>query len=180
MSSGSVCQVAYSWVDVGSFQMRLFWAVCFAIASIREFMDTASYLTIKKIFGLPVQLNCYILLYICVSVCVMSLINAVFIRDFSSSCKILLKWMHIFLSFDGLYIVIIIPYFMHDLSLQKGYTPLHLASTKGCRGIIEALVLHGASINHQSQVMCNSQLMNGTSQVQNWKIRTKIQKTIML
>ena len=42
---------------------------------------------------------------------------------------------------------------MHDLCLQKGYTPLHLASTKGCRGIIEALVQHGASINHQSQVM---------------------------
>jgi hypothetical protein len=72
VSSGSVCQVAHSWVDVGSFQMRLFLVVYFAIASVREFLDTASYLTINKMFGLPVQLNCYILLYICVSVCVMS------------------------------------------------------------------------------------------------------------
>jgi ankyrin repeat protein len=36
--------------------------------------------------------------------------------------------------------------------LQKGFTPLHVASSKGSRGIIEALVQHGASLNHQSKV----------------------------
>jgi hypothetical protein len=43
MSSESVCQVARSWVDVGSFHMRLFEIVYFAIASVREFLDTPSY-----------------------------------------------------------------------------------------------------------------------------------------
>jgi glucan phosphorylase len=40
MSSESVCQVALSWVDVDSFHTRLFGVVHFAIASVREFLDT--------------------------------------------------------------------------------------------------------------------------------------------
>jgi hypothetical protein len=44
MSSKSVCQVARSWVDVGSFHTRLFGVVYFAIASVREFLDTPSYI----------------------------------------------------------------------------------------------------------------------------------------
>jgi hypothetical protein len=43
MSSESVCHVARSWVDVGSFRTRLFEVVYFAIASVREFLDTPSY-----------------------------------------------------------------------------------------------------------------------------------------
>jgi hypothetical protein len=43
MSSESVCQVARSWVDVGSFHKSLFEVLCFAIASVREFLDTLSY-----------------------------------------------------------------------------------------------------------------------------------------
>jgi hypothetical protein len=42
MSSESVCQVARSWVDVGSFHTRLFGVVYFAIASVREFLDKPS------------------------------------------------------------------------------------------------------------------------------------------
>jgi hypothetical protein len=42
-SSESVCQVARSWVDVGSFHTRLFGVVYFAIALVREFLDTTSY-----------------------------------------------------------------------------------------------------------------------------------------
>jgi hypothetical protein len=43
MSSKSVCRVACSWVDVGSFQTRL--AVRFMIltASVRNILDTSSY-----------------------------------------------------------------------------------------------------------------------------------------
>jgi hypothetical protein len=47
MSSESLCQVARSWVDVGSFHTRLFLVVYFAIASVREFLDTPSYPTWK-------------------------------------------------------------------------------------------------------------------------------------
>jgi hypothetical protein len=43
MSSGPVCQVAYSSVDVGSSGTRLFEVVYFAIASVREFLDPSSY-----------------------------------------------------------------------------------------------------------------------------------------
>jgi hypothetical protein len=43
MSSESVCQVARSWVDVGSFHTCLFGVVYFAIASVREFLATPSY-----------------------------------------------------------------------------------------------------------------------------------------
>jgi hypothetical protein len=43
MSSESVCQIARSWVDVGSFHTRLFGVVYFAIVSVREFLDTPSY-----------------------------------------------------------------------------------------------------------------------------------------
>jgi hypothetical protein len=45
MSSESVCQVARSWVDVGSFHARLFGGVYFAVASVREFLDTPSYVS---------------------------------------------------------------------------------------------------------------------------------------
>jgi hypothetical protein len=40
----SLCQVARSWVDVGSFHTRLFGVVYFPIASVREFLDTPSYI----------------------------------------------------------------------------------------------------------------------------------------
>jgi hypothetical protein len=40
MSSESVCQVARSWVEVGSFQIGV---VYFAIVSVRELLDTPSY-----------------------------------------------------------------------------------------------------------------------------------------
>jgi hypothetical protein len=43
MYSVSVCQVARSWVDVGSCHTRLFGVVYFAIASVREFLDPPSY-----------------------------------------------------------------------------------------------------------------------------------------
>jgi hypothetical protein len=43
MPTESVCHVARSWVDVGSFQLRLFGAVYFDIASVREFLDTPLY-----------------------------------------------------------------------------------------------------------------------------------------
>jgi hypothetical protein len=49
MSSEPVCQVARSWVEVGSFQKRLFGVVCFAIASFREFLDTPSYRLVKSV-----------------------------------------------------------------------------------------------------------------------------------
>jgi hypothetical protein len=44
MASESVCQVARSWVDVDSFHTSLFGVVYFAIASVREFLETPSYL----------------------------------------------------------------------------------------------------------------------------------------
>jgi hypothetical protein len=40
MSNESVCQVARRGVDVGGFYRRLFGVVYFAIASVREFLDT--------------------------------------------------------------------------------------------------------------------------------------------
>jgi hypothetical protein len=43
MSSELVCEVARSWVDVGSFHARLFGVVYFAITSVREFLDAPSY-----------------------------------------------------------------------------------------------------------------------------------------
>jgi hypothetical protein len=50
MSSESVCQVARSWVDVGSFHTRLFGVVYFAIASVWGFLDTPSYSRVSMIF----------------------------------------------------------------------------------------------------------------------------------
>jgi hypothetical protein len=41
MSGESVCQVARSWVDVGSFHARLFGVVYYAFASVREFLALA-------------------------------------------------------------------------------------------------------------------------------------------
>jgi hypothetical protein len=49
MYSESVCHVARSWVDVGSFHTRLFGVVYFDITSVREFTDTPSYLTSLEI-----------------------------------------------------------------------------------------------------------------------------------
>jgi hypothetical protein len=46
MTSESVCQVARSWVDVNCFHTRLLGVVCFAIATVREFMDTSSYILV--------------------------------------------------------------------------------------------------------------------------------------
>jgi hypothetical protein len=43
MSSESMCQVAFIWVDVGSFHTRLFRVVYFANAAVRDFMDTTAY-----------------------------------------------------------------------------------------------------------------------------------------
>jgi hypothetical protein len=47
MSSELVCQVARSWVAVGSLHTRLFGVVYFAIASVREFLDTPSYTSVQ-------------------------------------------------------------------------------------------------------------------------------------
>lgn len=38
------------------------------------------------------------------------------------------------------------------MTLQKGFTPLHIASNLGSKGIIEALILHGSCLNKQSKV----------------------------
>jgi hypothetical protein len=43
MSIESVCQVARSWVDVGSFHTRLVVRFMIFIASVRNVLDTASY-----------------------------------------------------------------------------------------------------------------------------------------
>jgi hypothetical protein len=43
VSSESMCQVARSWVNGGNFLSCLFDVVYFAIASVREFLDTPSY-----------------------------------------------------------------------------------------------------------------------------------------
>jgi hypothetical protein len=44
MSSESVCQVAYSWVDVGSFHTRLVVKFINFTESVRNIVDTPSYL----------------------------------------------------------------------------------------------------------------------------------------
>jgi hypothetical protein len=44
MSSDSVCQVARSWVDVGSFHTRLVVRFMIFTASVRNILDTPSYL----------------------------------------------------------------------------------------------------------------------------------------
>jgi hypothetical protein len=43
MSSESVCQVASSWVDVGSFHARLVVRFMICTASVRNILDTTSY-----------------------------------------------------------------------------------------------------------------------------------------
>jgi hypothetical protein len=43
MSSESVCQVARSWVDVGSFHTRLVVSFMIFTASVRNILDTPSY-----------------------------------------------------------------------------------------------------------------------------------------
>jgi hypothetical protein len=42
MSSESLCQVACSWVDMGTFHMSLFGVVYLAVTTVREFLDTPS------------------------------------------------------------------------------------------------------------------------------------------
>jgi hypothetical protein len=44
MSSESVCQVARSWVDVGSFYTRLVVRFMIFTASVRNILDTPSYM----------------------------------------------------------------------------------------------------------------------------------------
>jgi hypothetical protein len=58
MSGESVCQVARSWMDVGSFHTRLFGVVYFAIASVREFLDTPPYVGDLSVpyFSHPIQM----------------------------------------------------------------------------------------------------------------------------
>jgi hypothetical protein len=46
MYSESVCQFARSWVDVGSFNGRLFGVVYFVLSSVREFPDKPLYIYI--------------------------------------------------------------------------------------------------------------------------------------
>jgi hypothetical protein len=58
MSSESVCQVARSWVDVGSFRTRLFGVVYFAIALVREFLDTPSYKDAHSVGWVCVVVQC--------------------------------------------------------------------------------------------------------------------------
>jgi hypothetical protein len=49
VSSESMCQVARSWVDVGSFHTRLFGVVYFVIDSFREFLDTNWHSAVWKV-----------------------------------------------------------------------------------------------------------------------------------
>jgi hypothetical protein len=51
MSSESVCQVARSWVDVGSFHTRLVVRFMIFTASVQNILDTASY----TYFQIPVK-----------------------------------------------------------------------------------------------------------------------------
>jgi hypothetical protein len=51
MSSESVCQVARSWVDVGSFHTRLVVRFMNLTASVRNILDTTSYFALNKIFS---------------------------------------------------------------------------------------------------------------------------------
>jgi hypothetical protein len=53
MFSESVCQVARSWVVLGSFHTRLFGVVYFAIASVRKFLDKSSY----KMLGVAMEMQ---------------------------------------------------------------------------------------------------------------------------
>jgi hypothetical protein len=55
MPSESVCQAARSWVDVGSFHTRFFGVMYFAIASVREFLDTPSYTNFRYCRGIYVE-----------------------------------------------------------------------------------------------------------------------------
>jgi hypothetical protein len=57
MSSESVCQVARSWVDVGSFHTRIFGVLYYAVASVREFLDTPSYLIQLVVFVRIIKSN---------------------------------------------------------------------------------------------------------------------------
>jgi hypothetical protein len=52
MSSESVCQVAPSWVDVGSFHKRLVVRFMTFTASVRNILDTHSYFYVKSIMSL--------------------------------------------------------------------------------------------------------------------------------
>jgi hypothetical protein len=50
MSSESVCQVARSWVDVGSFHKRLVVRFMNFTASVRNILDTPSYMLVRSGF----------------------------------------------------------------------------------------------------------------------------------
>jgi len=69
-------------------QMCIFFS-CDPVPTSRQCSATQYILTINKTFGLPIDLNCYILLCVCVCVCVcvvcvcvVLLINAVFLHGF--------------------------------------------------------------------------------------------------
>jgi hypothetical protein len=47
MSSESVCQAARSWVDVGSFHMRFVVRFMIFTASVRDILDTPSYVEVS-------------------------------------------------------------------------------------------------------------------------------------
>jgi hypothetical protein len=55
MSSESVCQVARSWVDVGSFHTRLVQRFMDFTASLRNILDTHSYTGLGNAHGTSVR-----------------------------------------------------------------------------------------------------------------------------
>jgi hypothetical protein len=55
MYSESVRQVARSWMDVGSFHKLVFGVVYFALASVREFLDTPTYNCDYSIYSLNLR-----------------------------------------------------------------------------------------------------------------------------
>lgn len=38
------------------------------------------------------------------------------------------------------------------LSFQMGFTPLHVAASQGCKGILDSMIQHGAALNKQCKV----------------------------
>lgn len=45
---------------------------------------------------------------------------------------------------------------LYQLSLalyfQEGFTPLHVAASQGCKGILNSMIQHGADLNKQCKV----------------------------
>lgn len=38
-------------------------------------------------------------------------------------------------------------------NLQMGFTPLHVAASQGCKGILDSMIQHGADLNKQCKVL---------------------------